>query len=77
MLAKKKVRTKRIKKHSESEISPLNSTEHNDETPYDEEESISFDIIYDDVPSKTNEPEVNKENETAKTAICANITSKN
>ena len=81
---KKKVRAKRTKKHSESEISPLNSTVQNDKTdfdeqplvgemstlstipPYNEQESISFNISYGNVPLQSNEPEENEENETSK-----------
>ena len=33
---------------------------------HDEQESISFDISYDNVPLQSNEPEVNEENETSK-----------
>ena len=33
---------------------------------HDEQESISFDINYDDVPLQSNEPEVVEENETSK-----------
>ena len=33
---------------------------------HDEQESISFDINYDDVPLQSNEPEVVEENETPK-----------
>ena len=33
---------------------------------HDEQESISFDISYDDLPLQSNEPEENEENETSK-----------
>ena len=33
---------------------------------HDEQENISFDISYDDVPSQSSEPEVNEKNETSK-----------
>ena len=34
--------------------------------PYNEQESISFNISYDHVPLQSNVPEVNEENETSK-----------
>ena len=48
---------------------------------HDEEESISFDISYEDVPLQSNEHELNDENETSKLtqakhnkhALCAKI----
>ena len=50
--------------NSENEISPLNSTVQIDETdfdePGDEQESISFNISYDNAQLQSIEPEVNE-----------------